>query len=399
MKFTQIPLVKKSFLALAATVVAGFSMVALTNSAQAVQIPYENIGDTSLTTPVFNTYTNVPNGVGNEADFVRIRPSDGGVTNNGNGGVRNALYVNGLNSSCNVGDKFDIRTYVHNGADDDYNDNGNGSSVANGTNVRLVAPLNTEGNTLTFTSTVSATSVSPVTDTARLFCEDGKSVMLKLVPSSVKVYSSQYGYKDVANSAVNGDPLPIGSRVAGSGDVWGCWADRVNVAYTVEIVEIPVVEVPDPVYVCDLLTVAVVNNRKFKFTTNATAKNGATVKDYSYDFGDDTRVTVDSNSVEHTYAKEGNYKITVTVNFNVANEVKSATSENCVKQVTIKADVCPIPGKENLPVDSKDCKEDTPQVKPAVTTLPNTGAGSIAGLLAAVTVAGAAARTFVLKRQ
>lgn len=386
-------------MALAVTVLSGMSMLAMTNSAQAVQIPYENIGDTSITEPVFNTYTNVPNGVGNEADFVRIRPSTGDVADNGAGGVRNALYVNGLNSSCNVGDKFDIRTYVHNGADDDFNDNGNGSAVAKNTNVRLVAPLNTEGNTLTFTSTISATDVSPVTDTARLFCAEGKQVMLKLVPSSVKVYSSQYGYNNVTDSSVNGDPLTIGSRVPGSGDVWGCWADRVNVAYIVEIVEMPVEE-PEPIYLCDLLSVVVLNDRKFKFTTTATARNGATVKDYSYDFGDDTRVTVsDSNSVEHTYAKEGNYKINVVVNFNVDNEVKSATSENCIKQVNIKADVCPIPGKENLPADSKDCKEDE-KVKAVVTTLPNTGAGSIAGLFAAVTAAGAVAhRTFVLKRQ
>jgi hypothetical protein len=480
MKFTMKLLMNKSLMTLAVALLAGVSMLAMTNSAQAVQIPYEDIGGTSITTPVFNTYTNVPNGVGNEADFVRIRPSDGGVTNNGTAGARNALYVNGLNSACNVGDKFDIRTYVHNGADDKLNDNGNGTSVAHKTNVRLVAPLNTEGNILTFTSTVSATDVSPVTDTARLFCEDGKSVKLKLVPSSVKVYSSQYGYNDVNDSTVNGSPLAIGSRVPGSGDVWGCWADRVNVAYTVEIVEEPV-EAPDPVYTCDLLSVAVINNRKFKFTTNATARNGAVITDYTYNFGDSNKATVnDSNMVEHTYATSGNYKVTTTVGFNVTIDGvitrKTATSGNCEADIKVdidapiyacemftltlsgrKATVMFLPVAKNgatfkdatitFKADGSTKQEVTTnnqnaegkvvamytyddkakslvatatvrfnvgdEVKEVTcrdnavlaaetttpTVIPNTGAGSFAGLLAAVTVAGAVAhRTFVLKR-
>lgn len=371
--------IKKSLTTLTASL---FAIVALfifnTGQAQAVQIPYEDIGNVSFQDPVFNTYTNVPNGVGNEADFVRIRPSTGDVSDNGQGGVRNALYVNGQAAQCNVGEKFDIRTYIHNGADDDYNDNGNGSSVAHETNVRMVAPFSTAGQTLTFTSTISAKDVSPVTDTARLYCKGGEDVMLKLVPNSVKVYSSQYGYKNVGDNAVNG-VLPIGSRVPGSGDVWGCWADRVYVAYIVEVVEMPKVE--EPVYSCDLLTAVFVSDKKYRFTANASAKNGAVIKEYAFDFGDNTTVVkTDKNVVEHTYAKTGTYKIKVTVTVEVNGETKTTTSENCEAKVSFdtKADVTPT----------------TP------TTLPNTGAGSVAGILAAVTAAGALAhRKLTLRRQ
>jgi uncharacterized repeat protein (TIGR01451 family) len=90
-------------------------------------------------------------------------------------------------------------------------------------------------------------------------------------------------------------------------------------------------------------------------------------------------------------------------------------SEDCKLQVKVSEDKCPVPGKENLPVDSPDCYEPCPipgkenlrkdspdcaEVKAVVTTIPNTGAGGIAGLLGSVTVAGAALhRRFTLKRR
>ena len=60
--------------------------------------------------------------------------------------------------------------------------------------------------------------------------------------------------------------------------------------------------------------------------------------------------------------------------------------------------MCTVPGKENLPVDSPECKETpqtpetptTPQTPETPTTLPNTGAGEVIGLFLGVTIAGAA---------
>lgn len=383
---------KKSVTALATAVFSLALFAGISGSANAAQIPYvEGQPLPSIQNPVFNTYTNIPNGIGNEADFVRIRPSTGNVADNGAGGVRNALYVNGLDAKCSVGDKFDVRTYVHNGADDDFNDNGNGSAVAHGTKVRMTAPLGTENNTFTFTSQVMATDVSPVTDTARLYCE--KNVTLKLVPQSVKVVSKHYGFNTVSDSAVNGD-LPIGSHVLGSGDVWGCWDERVIVAYIVEVVKAP--EAPKPVYTCDLLSVKSLGGNKYRFNVAFTAKNGATFKDVSYDFGDGTKVNDDAE-IDHTFAKENNkYKVIATANFMLDGKVVSSTSADCAKEVTVTKENCTIPGKENYPKDSPECRN-TPASPPKA--LPNTGPGSFAGIFAAVTIAGALAhRKFTLRR-
>jgi len=390
--------IKKGLLSLSALVATGVSLVAFSGIAQAAQIPYvEGQPLPSIQQPVFNTYTNVPNGVGNEADFVRIRPSTGNVSDNGAGGERNALYVNGLDASCNVGDKYDVRTYVHNGADADFNNNGNGSSIAHGTKVRMTAPLGSKNSTFTFTSQVMATDVSPVTDTARLYCE--KDVTLKLVARSVKVVSKHYGFQTVSDSAVNGD-LPIGSHVQGSGDVWGCWDERVIVAYIVEVVE---PEKPaTPIYTCDLLSLTFMGDRKYKFDVTATGKNGATVKEYRFDFNDGTPVlTSATNSVEHKYAKDGKYNPKAEVVFNVPNanggtDMQTVTGANCAKSITISTEpMCPVPGKGHLPKNSPEC------IKAVVTTIPNTGAGStIAIIVTAVSAIGAYAhRMFTLKRQ
>jgi hypothetical protein len=390
--------IKKGLLSLSALVATGVSLVALTGAVQAAQIPFvpgESLP--SIQNPVFNTYTNVPNGVGNEADFVRIRPSTGDVSDNGAGGERNALYVNGHAATCKVGEKFDIRTYVHNGADDDFNNNGTGSSIAHDTEVRMNAVLGTKGATHTFTSQVLATDVSPVTDTARLYCD--KEVTLRLVPQSVKVVSKHYGFQTVSDSAVNGS-LPIGSHVLGSGDVWGCWDERVLVAYIVEVVEVQVP--PVPVYTCDLLSLTFMGNRKYKFEVTATAKNGAKVKEYKFDFNDGSAVvTSASNTVEHKYANDGKFNPKAEVVFTVptangSTETKTVSGANCTKPITLSTEEkCPVPGKGDLPKNSPDCKE-TP-----VTTIPNTGAGStIAIIVSAVAGMGAYAhRLFTLKRQ
>lgn len=386
-----------SFIKKSATVVAAGLFVAiaavlsLAGSASAIQIPYvEGQPLPSIEKPVFNTFTNLPNGVGNEADFVRIRPSTGDVADNGEGGVRNALYVNGHRSDCEIGNKFDVRTYIHNGASEEFNDNGNGSAIAHETVARMNAPLNSRNTTFTFSSSISAKDVSPVTDTARLYCNGGE-VMLKLVPKSVKVYSKHYSWQQAPDSSVNGN-LPIGSRTFGNGDVWGCWNERVVVAYIVEVVKAP--KPPKhkkPVYSCDLLSMTFISDRKYRFSVDTTAQNGATVKEYRFNFGDgsDVLVTTD-NPVEHTFAKPGTYKPNVEVTFVVNGKEKTVSGDKCNTELTIEEEVepCPVEGKGHLPKGHPDCKKD--EVKSVVKEIPNTGAGGLFGLLTVIAVAGAA---------
>ena len=372
--------------AVPAAIIASLAFVmAASAQVSAAQIPYvPGKPLPSIETPVFNTYTDVPFGIGNEADFVRVRPSTGDVTNNGATGERNALYVDTLNAACNVGDMYDVRTYIHNGADDDFNNNGSGSAIAHNTTVAMRAPLNQTGKNFTFSSTISASNAASVSDTGRLNCS-GQNVRLQLVPQSVKVYSKALGWKTASDSAVNGS-LKVGTHQFGSGDVWGCWDERVMVAYVVKVVEVP----QEPVYACDLLTVTALGDRRYKFDVKYTARNGATYKSTSFDYGDGNT----GSDNEHTYDREGTFNVVATVTFMVNGQEKTATSDDCAKPVTVTPENCEVPGKEHLPKDSPECAE-----TPTPPALPNTGPASLVGLFAAVSAAGAGAYRFVLRRR
>lgn len=470
--------------------VAIATLAGLSGQAQAAQIDYNNTGNLpSIEKPVFNTYTNVPNGVANEADFVRIRPSTGDPTDNGTNGAKNMLYINKLAVPCAVGAKYDVRTYIHNGADADFNNNGTGSAVAKGVKLTMTAPLGQNGTTFKFSSTISASNAASVSDDATLLCDN--NVRLKLIPQTVKIYTKTLGYNTLADSAANGT-TSIGSNVLGSGDVWGCWDSRVIVVYAVEVIEAEkpvsscdllkvaligerkyrysvdatatnslvideyqfdfgdgtpilkstsktvehtytkagtfnvavsvwmslngdkikggvatsdkckaVINEPDtPIYTCDSFILTFVKDRTYKYEVKATAKGGATIKGYEYDFADGSAVlSTDKASVEHSYTKDGKFAPKVTVIVEVNGETKRVSGENCMKSLTVdtKVPMCELPGKGHLPKNSPECK--VAGVTTTAKTLPATGAGSIAGIMAAVTAAGSVAhRRFTLRR-
>lgn len=149
-----------------------------------------------------------------------------------------------------------------------------------------------------------------------------------------------------------------------------------------------------PIYSCDMLDAKSLGGRKFQYTVKYTAKN-ATFKHVTYDFGDGSApMLTDKTTVDHQYAADGPYTAKATVTFVVDGKEVSATSAACAATVssTTPKDNCPIPGKENLPKDSPECV-----VTPTV--LPVTGPGSVAGVFAAVTIAGAVAhRVFMTRR-
>lgn len=222
--------------------VAVFSVAVLLGAANPglvqARTQYQDNGTSTTATPVFNEFYDVPNAVGDEADFVRLRPQ---------GSTDNAAYVSVLNAACNEGDAFTVRTYVHNGADPAQNNNGAGTAVAHGVKVAMVAPIGATQSSFTFTSTISATNAATVSDLGKLNCNNNKTVKLTLVPGTVKTYSQPIGYNTEADSAING-LLPIGSQVHASGDQWGCWQDRIIVTYDVKVTAVttPPVEKPKP---------------------------------------------------------------------------------------------------------------------------------------------------------
>lgn len=167
----------------------------------------------------------------------------------------------------------------------------------------------------------------------------------------------------------------------------------------------PECENPQPAYDCTALEAVALGDNKYKFTTTVKAENGATVNKYVYNFGDATEeLNTDKNVVEHQYAKPGEYEAYVRVVFNIGTTQKET---RCSVKVVIPENPCPIPGKEHLPVDSPECKEnptpETPQTpgtpQSPVTVIPETGAaGVLAGIFGtSATVYGA--YTFVQSRR
>jgi uncharacterized repeat protein (TIGR01451 family) len=127
-----------------------------------------------------------------------------------------------------------------------------------------------------------------------------------------------------------------------------------------------------PTYACSAVN-ATLSGRTVTVKVNTTV-NGATVKQYSYNFGDGTAALVtDKNPATHTYDKDGTYKIAVSVVFTVDGVDKSVSSDSCTTSITVSSTTPPV--------------------------LPNTGAGNTIGLFAAVSAAGAVAHQIFVRRR
>ena len=90
-----------------------------------------------------------------------------------------------------------------------------------------------------------------------------------------------------------------------------------------------------PALTCDALQVTEISRNTFKFSVKATAKGGASITSYTYNFGDNNIKTTNSSEIQYTYTKEGNYTVTITVNGKETGEVKRQ-NPNCQKTVTVK---------------------------------------------------------------
>lgn len=99
----------------------------------------------------------------------------------------------------------------------------------------------------------------------------------------------------------------------------------------------PVMGTPEkkPIYACESLQSQKLERDRFRFTTKATAANGAKIVSYNYDFGDGTKKT-GTDAIEHTYAKAGNYTITVTVTVEVGGKTVTTPVGNCATKITVE---------------------------------------------------------------
>lgn len=171
-----------------------------------------------------------------------------------------------------------------------------------------------------------------------------------------------------------------------------------------------------PFYECIKLTPAALNDKRtqFRFTVKTNQGNGATLKDVDFTLdGNNTTTGVTTKDAqgniykEYTFAEDGkSHKILAKVNFNIADGVQSKTCEANV--TSTKTPMCDKPGKEMFPPDAPECqdecKPDIPkgdarcgEVLPA--ELPKTGMGSLLGLFAGTSAAGAVAHRIVTSRR
>jgi len=100
-----------------------------------------------------------------------------------------------------------------------------------------------------------------------------------------------------------------------------------------------------PTFQCEMLNKEQVSDKEFKFWTDVTAKDGATVKSVKYDFGDgktESRTNA-AEKVSHTYDKADTYHVTVTVTYTVNGVEQTETVQvKCKTDVTVKEKPAPV---------------------------------------------------------
>jgi hypothetical protein len=182
---------------------------------------------------------------------------------------------------------------------------------------------------------------------------------------------------------------------ANFGDWHGCFNYAALVTMTV-VVHMPTTPPPvTPTYTCDAFNITADVNRNVKVTTfNTSQTNGAVFKNGVINWGDNSANTTSTNLVgqTHQYAKDGTYTIQATAHFTVNGEDVTAAGVNCSKQVTFSTTKPPVVVPPTTPPTTP-----TPPATP--TTLVNTGAGSVMGMFAAATIAGATMYRRILTRR
>ncbi len=328
-------------------------------------------------TPVLNNFCNVPNNIGNESNFVRIRQN---VNGNDEDNYNNPTYsTSGLTSACSVGSKYDIWNYLHNNASTNYNPDVNPndpSAVAKNVQENLTAQLG-NGSVFNFYDTITASNAASVKASTTLNCGSNK-VALSLVPGSVHIYSLPYGWLNLADSNINGGPVTVGSPIAGSGSMWGCWNYRIFIIYQIQVTAIPAVVTPPT---CNIITIEA-NGSVAKLDNISYSAGSSNVTGASVNFGNGSTINLTpaqlnslsaTNPYSYTYSKPGNYTIQATINTSNGN----VTSTNCLTSITVANTPTP-------PTTPPSTPPSTP-TPPATTTTPpttlvNTGPGNVIAL-------------------
>lgn len=161
------------------------------------------------------------------------------------------------------------------------------------------------------------------------------------------------------------------------GPLRGC-----NAHHETVIIDVVVKKKDAPVKdaVCKAVSIQAYDNRRVTANVQGGVTNGQIVG-YEINWGDGS--TTNTQAGEHTYAKDGTYKIVTRVQVKYTDgETVWVTSAACASEVKFEGEKPPV------------------VVPPTTTTsLPDTGMGSLLGIFAATSVAGSLAYRFVLARR
>lgn len=92
---------------------------------------------------------------------------------------------------------------------------------------------------------------------------------------------------------------------------------------------------PKPTYSCDAIEAKKISRSEYQFTASGSADNGAKITGYRFTFGDGNTTTSTSRTVSHTYAKAGNYTITVEVRVDIDGTTKYVDGNNCDTSIIV----------------------------------------------------------------
>jgi hypothetical protein len=311
----------KALIVAFATVVLGLFVGFLSTNTSA--IPYNGDATQSSPVPAFNVFTGVPS-VGNEADFYKGKP-DGSTADS----------VNNIQSTCETGKRFSLRAYVHNGANQDGNNNGSGPSVAKDTMIKMTVPTN-EGSNFGSTATISSSNASSVSDGLEITCTDGRKVTVKYVVGSAEQFSGLSGVQKVSDTIVT-TGAKIGT-MSPNGDLWGCWDQRVWVRIVVEVTEVPAELHPA---VCEVILTTLLSSNQIIVDEVKYDLRDATLNNIEIDFGDTTKVNVQPSDFAldaHTYANPGTFTIRATLNTTFKGSADPISSPACETKIKVEED-------------------------------------------------------------
>ncbi len=152
---------------------------------------------------------------------------------------------------------------------------------------------------------------------------------------------------------------------------------------------------------CKDLSLTVVNQekRQVRATVNGQVTNGATISGYRISFGDNT--TVNQQTSDHTYAKDGGYVVVGYVTGTANGKTETVSAAACMKTVAFNAPQPPIPPTPPTPTPVTPETPGTPGTPDVVVgdTIPNTGPEGLVALTAGISGVAAAAHQLYIRRR